>query len=315
MRAYKLKKCKRVHGLHFAPNGRRVLAVGGAEVRMVDTAVWLDLAGGETAGRIDLLATCYAVDPGLTRYVLGGADQWHGNRDKRTAPVQWAALPGGGEWQTFQSRSGKAPPTFRNVAGLAFDASGERLAIGHSRGAKCTVVAVRAGVPERIADIVTKEESAGVIAFNADGSRLAATGGMDASPAVAVYDLTGGERVFVFAPRATVTRCVQFLPDGRLIVANGKTVYVLPAEGGEPRFTLTGHPKQVNAVTLTPDGQRLLTASHDGMLRVWDADTGKAGAAFDWGIGAVTAVAFAPDGLTCAAAGEKGQVVVWDVDG
>jgi WD40 repeat protein len=66
---------------------------------------------------------------------------------------------------------------------------------------------------------------------------------------------------------------------------------------------------------LTPDGKRLLTASHDGMIRVWDANTGEAGPAFDWDIGAVTAVAFSPDGLTCAAAGLNGKVIIWDVDG
>ena len=70
----------------------------------------------------------------------------------------------------------------------------------------------------------------------------------------------------------------------------------------------------MNAVALTPDGRRLLTASHDGSIRTWDANTGEAGAAFDWKIGAITALAFAPGRLTCAAAGAKGEVVVWDVD-
>ena len=41
MRAYKLKKCKRVQGLHFTPDGARLLAVGGDEVRMVDTTLLL----------------------------------------------------------------------------------------------------------------------------------------------------------------------------------------------------------------------------------------------------------------------------------
>jgi WD40 repeat protein len=58
----------------------------------------------------------------------------------------------------------------------------------------------------------------------------------------------------------------------------------------------------------------MLSASHDGAIRMWDAATGGGVAAFDWTIGPVTAVAFAPDGLTAAAAGEKGQVVTWDTD-
>ena len=152
------------------------------------------------------------------------------------------------------------------------------------------------------------------MAFSADGTRLAVAGGMDADPVTHCYALATGEALHTFVPPGTVTRGVRFLPDGRLAVANGRTVYVLPADGGEPLFTLAGHPKQVNAVALTPDGRRLLSASHDGAIRTWDAGTGEPGPAFDWGIGPVTAVAFAPDGLTCAAAGLNGKVVVWDVD-
>src|SRR6266508_3753728 len=74
MRQYRLTKCKRIHGVHFAPDGKRLLAVGGAEVRTVESAVWLDLATGENVGRIDQVANCYAVDPRLTRYALGGAN-------------------------------------------------------------------------------------------------------------------------------------------------------------------------------------------------------------------------------------------------
>jgi len=62
-----------------------------------------------------------------------------------------------------------------------------------------------------------------------------------------------------------------------------------------------------------PDG-RVWSASADGTVCTWDADTGQAGPAFDWNIGPVTALAFAPDRLTCAAGGLSGKIVVWDVD-
>jgi WD40 repeat protein len=90
-------------------------------------------------------------------------------------------------------------------------------------------------------------------------------------------------------------------------------VYIFPPNGGEPQFVLGGHNGQVNAVAFSPGSKRLLSASHDGAIRVWDE--GHEVMAFDWKIGPVTAVAFSPDGLIAAAAGDKGQVVVWDVDG
>jgi hypothetical protein len=320
MRQYKLKKCKRVHGIHFSPDGARLLAVGGAEVRMVDCAVWLDLATGESAGRIEQLADCYAVDPQLTRYAVGGASNYEqGPNPEAVAAAQWTALgEDEEEWQALPA------PARVGINGMAFDRAGTRLAFSLQRtlprragdtGQRLTfeLALVSLDSDEEAVRFAT-QDAGRVLAFSADGTRLAIAGGMDWTPQTPVYDLAARRRVFLFEPPGTVSRAVLFLPDDRLVVANARNVYVLPPDGGEPLFTLAGHPKQVNAVALTPDGRRLLTASHDGSIRTWDANTGEPGPAFDWGIGPVTAVAFAPDGLTCAAAGLNGKVAVWDVD-
>lgn len=319
MREYKLKKCKRVHAIHFAPDGRRLLAIGGTEARVVDAAVWLDLATGENVGRVERYATCVAVHPALTRYAVGGEDS-----GARPIPaIEWTALDGPVEWRRFVWPQRDVPPTYKNVCGLAFTPDGARLAVGHARS-----VGTR-GEPKRLVwklSIVDRDTgaagaelptsyAASVMSFSADGSRLAVTGGLDGDTRVTVFDVAARLVRFTFDPPATVTRCAAFLPDGRLVVANGRYVYVLPPDGGEPQFAIDAHPKQVNAVAVAPGGRRFLTAGHDGSIRTWDADRGKLGAAFDWNIGAVTALAFAPDGLTCAAAGLNGKVVVWDADG
>ncbi len=318
MRAYKLKKLKRVHGLHFTPGGARLLAAGGAEVRMVDSGVWLDLATGANVGRADQFSQCYAVTPDLSRFAVGGANNW---RDGLAA-VQWVEGPGA-EWKQFTWPKRSLPPSYRNVCGLAYHPTAPRLAVAHARGGgrradpnrftwKLTMVDRDTG--EAHTELPAAFEAC-VMNFNADGSRLAITGGIDGDTRVTVFDVPAARELFTFEPPATVTRCALFLPDLRLVVANGRYVYVLPANGGDPLLTLSGHPKQVNAAVVSPDGHRLLTASHDGSIRTWDANTGAAGAAFDWKIGPITALAFAPDGLTCAAAGLNGNVVVWDVDG
>ena len=116
-----------------------------------------------------------------------------------------------------------------------------------------------------------------------------------------------------FNPPGTQTRQLVYAPSGdELTVVNGRNVYLVSGKTGALRLTLGGHPKQVNAVAISPDGQRLLSACHDKLVRVWDVKTGELIASYDWKIGAVTSLAFAPDGLTAAAGCEKGQVVVWD---
>jgi WD40 repeat protein len=218
-----------------------------------------------------------------------------------------------------------ANPPRGSIGGLAFDPAGTQLAVAVNRQ-----LPRRPGETERrwrhevhvcgpdpAATGVTVPVSGytHVLAFNNGGTRIAVTGGVDGDTAAEVFDPAAGKPVYRFEPPGTVTRVVLFLPDDRLVVANGRNVYLLPAGTPEPPLTLAGHPKQVNAVALTPDAARLLTASHDGSIRVWRLDTGATVSGFDWRIGPVTAVAFAPDGLTCAAAGLNGKVVVWDVDG
>lgn len=109
---------------------------------------------------------------------------------------------------------------------------------------------------------------------------------------------------------------VQFSPDGeRVALAYFKWVEIQPVKkGGSVVKMQAASGRYVWAVNWSADGWTLLTAGNDGIVRLWDTNTGTELRSFDWGIGQLYCAAFSPDGLTCAAGGQKGQVVVWDVD-
>ena len=61
-------------------------------------------------------------------------------------------------------------------------------------------------------------------------------------------------------------------------------------------MTLAGHTGGVEACAFSPDGRRIVSASHDGTLKLWDAQTGAELATLAGHADVVQACAFSPDG-------------------
>jgi WD40 repeat protein len=68
----------------------------------------------------------------------------------------------------------------------------------------------------------------------------------------------------------------SFTPDGRTIVSGGSSG-VITAYGldGKPLGNFVGHESDVWAVTPSPDGRYLVSASHDQTVRLWNLATSR----------------------------------------
>ncbi|NJK73345.1 MAG: hypothetical protein HC942_03260 [Microcoleus sp. SU_5_6] len=75
-----------------------------------------------------------------------------------------------------------------------------------------------------------------------------------------------------------------------------------------------GHSHSVNAVAVTADGKRAISASEDNTLKVWDLWSGNVIASFTVE-SSIECCAIAPDGVTIVAGDESGRVYFLRLEG
>jgi WD40 repeat protein len=79
------------------------------------------------------------------------------------------------------------------------------------------------------------------------------------------------------------------------------------------RTIITGHAAYPCAVAITPDGRRAISASRDGVIRVWNLRTGQEECTFTDHGDEVLALAVTPDGRHAISASEDGTIKMWDI--
>lgn len=154
-----------------------------------------------------------------------------------------------------------------------------------------------------------------VIGFDAAGTQLAA-GTVDGSVRIWQGSRPANTTVELFFAAALTD--LQFSPDGSMIAVAGwsphATAQVWHTDTGQPAGLPLAHRAHVTAIRFSPDGQKLLTLSHDTTARVWNTADWTPAADALMHVGGVARAVWSSSGRHIAT-GSYAGVVWWELPG
>lgn len=314
---------KIVDEVMFSPDG---LAIVSSRDR--DTRLW-DLATGEFKTQLEDTAGTYNIV-----YTPDGTTLYGGNRSELRL---WDPNTGKIEMRLgLQSSSYRPLPVFSPDGQTIATAGGNDYTVrlwdpqtGQLKDTRkgdpkyVKMIRVSDDVP-KLVDYATKRVDA--IAFSPDGRILAVSSDNE----IVFWDSNTGEH------KATLTGTgsfynLLFSPDGRTLAAES---YATRSESGiylwnidttdirksTLRHAITGHNRETNSVTFSPEGKTLATG-HAYLVRLWNTADGKLKILCEGHPhqGRVQSVAFSPNGKTLASlslsiqsSGGKAEILLWD---
>jgi WD40 repeat protein/serine/threonine protein kinase len=203
------------------------------------------------------------------------------------------------------------------VQSVAFSPDGQRLLTGHDNNRTALLWSWRSGnLLQRLPGHGPRVLS---VAFSPDG-RLALTGDQDGF--VRLWEPASGRLVRTLQRYNGWVFRVAFSVDGRLAYSTGggdewkdgpdtdTAIRVWDVEKGSELFKLEGHNGRVLGLSLSRDGQKVLTGGGTSLI-LWNARTGEAIRRFYGHTKQIFCVAFLPDGLRGISCSEDGTIRLW----
>jgi hypothetical protein len=134
------------------------------------------------------------------------------------------------------------------------------------------------------------------------------------SSGVQMFDLkAGAQDAFIHASQNVITAALS--PDGQILAwsLQDGTIQLIRLSDKKILADLSGHPDPVYDLQFSPAQDRLFSASHDGLVRIWDLD-GEQLASID-ASGEVLGFGLSGDGSMLVTIPSDGPLLLWDLAG
>ncbi len=203
---------------------------------------------------------------------------------------------------------------------LAFSFDGRTIAHASTSGTTATITLWEVASLRKTATFTAAADGPGVLAFSSRTNQLVFTRSVDDYGAVTLWDTgTGKENTSASTDSKwligrTVTRAALASDDHTVAFGTSSGDLLVVDVISRTTSYISGHDKEISALTFSQDGAVLASGSTDHTAKLWQRNHTalRELSVLTWHAGVAHSVAFSPDGRTLATAGADERVHLWD---